>query len=105
MGGNKIIQSKFFIKDVIIALVIIILPFLFFSYELIPETRIWENAIFTLESKYFNDVNYFVWIFNGKLMMIIFICLWFISCRHWWRNFILIPFLLEFYRFFWVIKC
>lgn len=93
-------NRKVFIKDIVIMTLIITLPFLFYLYRLVPEEKIWVTKYFTYDSLYFEDVNYFAWILLGKLMTASFIILWYSTCDHWWRNFILFPFIIESFRIF-----
>jgi len=99
MAQLNVFNRKVFIKDVSVVLIIVALPFLFFLYTLVPETQIWETRVITIRSIFFEDVNFSIWIFLGKLMTILFLCIWFITCRHHWRYFIFFPIIVEFYRF------
>ncbi|MBT8264009.1 MAG: hypothetical protein KJN75_01600, partial [Muriicola sp.] len=47
----------------------------------------------------FNDVNIFIWFVSRKLIVVIFLSLWFITCHHWWKYAIISPLLLFTYQF------
>ncbi|MBT8288594.1 MAG: hypothetical protein KJO00_11280 [Bacteroidia bacterium] len=89
-----------FIKDIIVISLIISLPFIYFIYDVFPVSNIFETPFFIFKTTYFENVNYFVWVLLGKLMILAFIIIWFISCKHVWRYFLFFPFIIEFYRIF-----
>ena len=99
--GNLI---KVFYKDLIISGLIISLPFLFFLYDLFPESSTLVTPLFRFESTYFGDVNYFAWILSGKFLILGFISIWYVTCKHKWRNFILVPLVFETYRIFGILN-
>lgn len=84
--------------DIIIALLIIALPFLFYTYKLVPDYSIWESQFFTINSGNWESVQYFFWILNIKLLIIFSLIIWYFTCKHWWKNVILIPFIIELFK-------
>jgi len=95
---------KFLKKDLIIMMVIIITPFLFFTYKFFPKS---ENYIFlnyTIYSGYYETIDVMVWSMFNCLLVIILFSLWFLTCRYWWRYLILGIILVEAIKFFQVIK-
>jgi len=56
-----------------------------------PDGKIWETSLFTFESKYYESVSTFIWVFQGKFVPIYLLTLWFLTCRHWWHYVILVP--------------
>jgi hypothetical protein len=82
-------------KDIIIPLLIIALPFLFYTYRLAPDLTIWETKLFTINAGSWESAKYYIWIINIKLLLIFSLLIWFITCKHWWKNVILIPFTIE----------
>ena len=75
----------------IIATLISITPYLFYLYESVPKTKVWNTFLFTYDSKYWEDVNYVAWILIGKLVPLYLLFLWFFTCRHWWFHALLVP--------------
>lgn len=77
----------------LIAIVIFIAPFLFYSYRYggFPEGNTWETSMFTFKSVYYESVSTFVWVFYGKLIPFYLLTIWFFTCRYWWRYAILAP--------------
>ena len=90
------------IKDFSIAFIIFISPFLFFLYTIAPkDTTEWKTRFFYINlqnSGY--EIDVLLWRISTSLLYMITIGLWFVTCKHWWRYFILISFLLEVYKFF-----
>ncbi|AXG71204.1 hypothetical protein KORDIASMS9_03460 [Kordia sp. SMS9] len=75
----------------IIAILIAITPYIFYSYQSFPEEKTWETFLFTYEAKHYKTVDYAVWIFMGKIVPLVLLILWFFTCRDWWYHVILIP--------------
>ena len=74
----------------IIVLLIAITPFLFYSYESFPKTKIWETSYFSWETG-FPDWYGFAWYSIGKIIPLYLLLLWFFTCKHWWHWIILVP--------------
>ncbi len=84
-------KSSALLTGSIVAIIIAITPYIFYLYESFPEEKIWETFLFTYEAKHYQTVDYAVWIFMGKIVPIILLILWFVTCRDWWYHVILIP--------------
>ena len=53
-----------------------------------------SNGIWTTE-----DVQAIFWNMSLNLLTAFIICLWFITCKHWWRYLLIIPLIIEIYKF------
>lgn len=84
-------QSEFLLLGSIIALIIAFSPYLFYLYEIFPNAPVWENSLFTYESKYYLNVTTAMWTYLGKLVPLILLLIWFFTCKHWWYHAILVP--------------
>ncbi len=84
-----------YLKDIVIAAIITILPFLFFVYKLAPETQSWDLGIFKISTSGFVDVSVFLWLLNSKVVLFLALVLWFITCKNWWRFVIIVPITIE----------
>lgn len=84
-------SSKFLLLGSIIALSIAFSPYIFYLYEIFPSGPVWENSLFTYESKYYQDVMTAAWTYLGKLTPLFLLLIWFFTCKHWWYHAILIP--------------
>ncbi|MFD2823581.1 hypothetical protein ACFS5M_07865 [Lacinutrix iliipiscaria] len=93
---NKIKQLK--TKDVIITISIVALPFLFFIYKLATRTQEWKTKLFLIDSGNWDDVYFYLWMINVKLLIIIMLIIWYGTCKHWWRKVILVPLILELFK-------
>lgn len=74
-----------------VAILIAITPYIFYSYQSFPEEKVWETFLFTYEAKHYQTVDYAVWVFMGKIIPLLLLTLWFFTCRDWWYHVILIP--------------
>ena len=104
MGLVTIFNRKVLIKDLVIAGIIVVLPFLFYLYMFAPNEKVWETWFFTIESNYYRDVNTFLWAISTKVLMLAILLLWFFTCKHWWKYCILIPIIIELYKLLGTIK-
>lgn len=86
-------------KDVIVALLILALPFLFYLYKLAPDTAVWETELFTFNSGGWGNVYLYLWLTLTRLLLVFILSIWFITCKHWWRYVILVPLIIELFKF------
>lgn len=82
-----------------ITVLVIITPYLFYSYEIFPVGNVWENYFFTYTSGFYESVSIAFWVIMGKLIPLLLMIAWFISCKHWWYRIILIPISMYAYQF------
>lgn len=75
----------------VIALVIALSPYIFYSYESFPRTQTLETFLFTYKANWYRTVYVSVWTMMGKFVPLLLMILWFITCKHWWYHVILIP--------------
>ena len=84
-----------------IAIFFLAVPFLFYAYRLIPVEIIEDGAtkpfdkatIFgiTIEAGGHYSLNYYAYYFFSKMVIMLCFVVWYYTCRHWWRQFIIIP--------------
>ena len=87
------------IFDILICTLLVLMAPLYFIYELIPDgAQSYPLLGFTIDAHGFRDVSIFMWYVSGKLCIIIPLCIWFITCGHWWRYAILSPIVLFSYQ-------
>lgn len=89
--GHKKKKSKSILIGSIVAGLIAITPYLFYTYNYFPEEAIYDSFLFTYESKYNLSINVTMWLLMGKLIPLFLLTLWFFTCKHWWYHIILIP--------------
>lgn len=84
-------KSRSILIGSIVALLIGITPYLFYTYEYFPDDPIFETFLFTYESKFNLSMYVTMWLLMGKLIPLMLLILWFFTCKHWWYHIILIP--------------
>ena len=104
MKNVPLFRNRMFTRDLVVIFVILITPFLFYLYTLVPDERYWETPIFNFESSYYGSVSIFFWTSATKLLLIILLIVWYFTCTHWWKNVLLIPLIIEFYKLFGAIN-
>ncbi|MFD2550923.1 hypothetical protein ACFSQP_03745 [Bizionia sediminis] len=92
-------RSTIFIGS-IIATFIATSPYLFYLYESIPDGKIWKTYLFTYESIHYENANVTMWLLSGKLIPLLFLLIWFLTCRHWWYHTLLVPIAMYIYQIF-----
>lgn len=91
-------SSAFLLTGSVIAICIAFSPYLFYLYEIFPSGPVWENSLFTYESKYYKDVLTAAWTFLGKITPLFLLLIWFFTCKHWWYHVILVPTIMYAYQ-------
>ena len=95
---NKAIDKRSFITGSILATFIATSPYFFYLYESVPDTQIWDTFLFTYNSRGWQDANLAMWILTSKLIPLIFLLIWFFTCRHWWYHSIIVPISMYLYQ-------
>lgn len=88
---SKKAQSRFLVTGSILVILIGFSPYIFYLYEIFPEGPIWENSLFTYESRYYENVLTAAWTYLGKITPLFLLFIWFFTCKHWWYHVILVP--------------
>jgi len=92
------ISRKNLIIGSIIGTYIAITPFLFYLYEHVPQTQVWESWLFTYDSKSWGDANLSMWILTSKAIPLALLLIWFFTNRHWWFHAIIVPIIMYVYQ-------
>ena len=74
----------------IIVFIIASTPFIFYSYESFPATKVWETSFFTITTSY-DSIAHLAWYSVSKAIPLLLFLLWFFTCKHWWHWIILVP--------------
>lgn len=103
---DKIKQSKSLglLLASIVAILIGVSPFIFYSYIYVPSGPVWDTFFGTIHSNYYLDVNDLAWIFLGKFVPFYLFILWFLTCKHWWYHVLLIPIAMYGFQIFYVFN-
>ncbi|WP_040281864.1 hypothetical protein [Psychroserpens damuponensis] len=96
---KNISNDRRYLRDLIILVLIVILPFLFFTYRLVPtDSAIWYSDILSLNLDGLKDLDYLIWIFYIKLLTLSILSLWFITCLNRWRYVLFFTIIVEIYK-------
>ncbi|MEM6722163.1 MAG: hypothetical protein AAF611_22740 [Bacteroidota bacterium] len=85
------LTRKRLVRSSIIAVLIAITPYIFQLYESVPTDAKWENFLFSFESNYYKNAQIVAWVCMNKLVPLLLLIIWFITCKNWWYHIILIP--------------
>ena len=87
-------QLNIFVISILVLSII-----LWFVYHLVPENeQTLDLGIMQLHNYGFRDVRVFTWVLTQKLIILIPMIFWFLSCQHWWKYAILSPIILFSYQ-------
>jgi hypothetical protein len=75
----------------IIATFIAMTPYLFYLYESVPNTPVWNTFLFTYHSGWYQSANASMWVLTSKAIPLFLLFIWFFTCRHWWYHALLVP--------------
>jgi hypothetical protein len=102
---RKNLLRRIRLVDLVVIMLIIITPILFFIYNLIPQNiKVIETYYFALEAGYYETINAIVWQLSLKFLSSTIFILWFLTCKHWWRYFLLISIAFELYKLYSVLN-
>ncbi len=87
----RLTDKKSLIIGSIVATILAISPYLFYLYESVPATQVWDTFLFKFDAGLLEDSNYVMWMLTGKVIPLLFLTIWFFTCRHWWYHVILVP--------------
>ena len=92
-------SRKYLKKDMMIMIIIILLPFLFYFYNLAPrDTKVWKIWGVKIDSGMYEEVDYYVWLLAVKFLTLVILSIWFLTCKHWWRAVLFIPIAVEVHK-------
>jgi len=97
LEDKKRIKKQFFLGS-ILATIIAGSPFLFYLYNYVPSNPVWETYFFTYNSGFYENAQTAMWMLTGKLITLLFLIIWFFSCRHWWYHALLVPIAMYIYQ-------
>jgi glucan phosphoethanolaminetransferase (alkaline phosphatase superfamily) len=83
--------SRYLLTGSIVAVVLATTPYFFYTYEVVPDTEVWDNFFFTYRSGYYLKVQVSFWTIMAKFIPFYLMTIWFLTCKHWWYHTILIP--------------
>ncbi len=93
-------SKKSVIAGSIIATLIAITPYLFYLYESVPDTQVWDTFLFTFDAKSWESSNYLAWVLTSKIIPLFLLLIWFFTNRHWWYHVLMVPIAMYVYQIF-----
>jgi len=93
-------DKKSLIIGSLVATILAITPYLFYLYESVPTSQVWDTFLFSYDSGGYKNANYVMWLFTGKAIPLLLLFIWFFTCRHWWYHVILVPIAMYLYQIF-----
>ncbi len=85
--------------NLLVSSTLLLTTLFWFIHYLIPEKQVWDLGIIQVHNNGFLNVRIFVWFLLQKLIILIPLVLWFITCQHWWKYAILSPIILYSFQF------
>lgn len=76
----------------IVAVILALFPYLFFTYEAVPADLWGISWLNTISDNLGGDAYITGWLLMQKLGPVVLLGVWFITCKHWWYHVIAIPF-------------
>lgn len=81
------------VSGVLLILVLIATPFLFYLYRIVPtDVTEWDTLFGTITTSGFNTVQGFIYTLFTKLTFVLLTGIWFLTSKNWWKYAILVPF-------------
>ena len=97
---NKVRSKNRSNIELVLILIIILLSLVWYAPYLLPKELMYMEILgFTIEANGFVDVRTFIWFVSRKLIVIIFLSIWFITSDHWWKYSIFSPLIIFSYQF------
>lgn len=90
--------KKQFLLGSILATLIAGTPFLFYLYNYVPQDPDWNTWFFSYHSGFYDNAQTAMWMLTGKLITLLFLIIWFLTCRHWWHHSLLVPIAMYVYQ-------
>ena len=88
----------------IVATLIAVTPYIFYSYESVPDEKVWDTFLFSYHSGYYESALASIWTMMGKIVPLYLLFIWFFTCKHWWYHVLLIPIAMYAYQLFSIIN-
>ena len=84
-------KASLFVGSVI-ALLILLTPYLLYINKSIPQDLVEIETIFgTIKKGYYSSIYSYTYWFFSKFVPLFLFLIWFLTCKHWWSHVILIP--------------
>ncbi len=86
-------RNRSIIIGVLLSLILITTPFLFYIYKFAPaDATEWDTFFGSLESGGFGSVQSYMHALFTKITFVLLTGIWFVTSKNWWKYAILVPF-------------
>ncbi len=86
-------RKKKYLIGVLISIVLVTTPFLFYIYRIAPtEGSEWDTIFGKITAGSFQNVSYYLHSLFTKMTFVILTGIWFLTSSNWWKYAILVPF-------------
>jgi len=93
------------IKNIIVMLLVLALPFIFYAYRLAPSSsKKWKTNCFEIDSGQHEDVELYLWFISVKILTLSIITIWYLTCRNYWRIILFVPIAFEIFKLYVIIN-
>jgi len=92
MRDKGVVKRKLIIEG-LLALLIAISPIIFYSYKYIPfgDENTWTILGISFTDNGYGEIAMAFYFYLSKIIPLMLLVLWFVTCKHWWYHAILIP--------------
>ncbi|WP_425075382.1 hypothetical protein [Psychroserpens sp. S379A] len=96
---NPLVNNKELKRDLVVLIIIILLPFTFYLYTIVPtNASYFDIGFLTISPGYYDYVDYYLWLLFVKILTIGILSIWFVTCKHLWKYILLFPIFLEIHK-------
>ena len=86
-------RRKNFITGVLLSIVLIATPFLFYTYKIAPKDSMeWDTIFGVIRAGNYRNVQFFMHSLLTKSTFVLITGMWFLTSKNWWKYAILVPF-------------
>mgnify|MGYP000543925249 CR=1 FL=1 len=98
-------RKKNLISGVLLSLLLIATPFLFYIYKYAPsDSKEWDTIFGTISASGFSNAQSYMHAVFTKLTFIMLTGIWFLTSNNWWKYAILVPFTMFLFQFIGVLN-
>ena len=97
-------RKKNLLTGVLLSLLLIATPFLFYIYKYAPDSKEWDTIFGTIRASGFSNMQAFMHAVFTKLTFIMLTTIWFLTSKNWWKYAILVPLVMFLFQFIGVLN-
>jgi hypothetical protein len=92
-------RKKSVLTGVLVSLLLIATPFLFYIYKYAPDEKEWDTIFGTIRANGFSNVHSYMHAVFTKFTFIMLTTIWFLTSNNWWKYAILVPLVMFLFQF------